>query len=231
MITGFDSRYWNGVYPAGYDYDFVIIKATEAHNFTAQPQMKLQTEGAMRAGLRRGYYHFYRFWSDAKQQAKWFYDNAPRDADLPPVIDLEDGQAPKGLQNVNKIKILCEEVEQLFGKRPMIYTAAWWWDPWVFPYLPATGWNYTAHDLWVANYTAAAVPWLPRGFDDWQMWQYIGDWAAPGFNAKIDVDRVDEDWYKEVTGQHVVGPKEGINKELDCVDINITKIRKLMEEI
>jgi len=54
------------------------------------------------------------------------------------------------------------------------------------------------YPLWVANYTAAAQPLMPKGWDEWVMWQYIGDWSAPGFNAKIDVNQVNEEWYNEL---------------------------------
>jgi len=36
---------------------------------------------------------------------------------------------------------------------------------------------------------------VPRGFTKWHVWQYIGDWSAPGFNAGIDVNRAKLNWY------------------------------------
>jgi len=230
MIPGFDSRYWDGQYPQGYDYDYVFIKSTEAHNFVTTPHLQLQTEGAKRAGLKRGYYHFYRYHSEPRAQAKWCYDNTPHDAELPLVIDLEDTRALKSLANVNNIKVLCAEVADLFGREPMIYTAAWWWNPYVFPYLGASGWDYNALDLWVANYTTAPQPYMPRGWTDWQVWQHIGDWSAPGFNAKIDVNRAKEAWYNKVIGQDD-SPKEGILEQCTVIDQAVNRIRKLLEGI
>ena len=231
MIPGFDSRYWDGVYPEGYEYQFVYIKATEADNFVAQPQLNLQTNGAKANGILRGYYHFYRYHYDPIKQAEYFFDKCPADAELPPVLDLEDGQASPSLANVTRIRDLAAKVEELFGQPPMIYTAAWWWNTRVWPYLPASGWNYQKLDLWVANYTQAVEPYMPLGWGSWQVWQHIGDWSAPGFNAKIDVNRAKEDWFAQFTNGNTPDPKEGILKETNCIEINIKKIRKLLEDL
>lgn len=195
-ILGFDSRYWNGVLPQGYDYKFVYIKATEGESFVANT---FHDQWLTR--LKKGAYHFWRHNQDAKLQARHFYNTvyATGDlGDLPPVVDFEDGMARRSQAMVRHIKECLWEVENLFRQKPMIYTGAWWWDQYVYPYQGTI--SFDDYDLWVAHYTNhLPQPRLPLGFTHWEVWQYIGDWSAPGFNAGIDVNRTTFQWFSQYT--------------------------------
>jgi lysozyme len=199
-ILGFDSRYWSGAYPEGYNYKFVYIKASEALGFVPE-NLEQQVRGAEDNNLEYGLYHFWRHNADPAAQAKHFYDTAKEYSNfgnLPPVIDLEDTNAKKSLAMVNHIHETCDAIEREFEQRPMIYTASWWWDAFAAPYFQAANWDLSKYELWVAHYNQyVEKPYLPKYFTDWNVWQYIGDWSAPGFNAKIDVNRAKAEWFSK----------------------------------
>lgn len=197
-VLGFDSRYWNGVFPQGYDYEFVYSKATEGESFVANT-----FRDQWLTHLKKGAYHFWRHNADPASQARHFYNtvyNTGYLGELPPVVDFEDGMAQRSVAMVLNIKECLYEVETLFGTRPMIYTAGWWWDQYVYPYQGTQ--SFDDYELWVAHYNEhIAQPRLPQGFTHWEVWQYIGDWSAPDFNAGIDVNRAKPEWY----ARHVDG--------------------------
>lgn len=191
-ILGFDSRYWSGVLPQGYEYQFVFCKATEAAGFVAET-----FEDQWLTHLKKGAYHFWRHNTDPVLQARHFYNtvyNTGYLGDLPPVVDFEDGNARRSQAMVRHIKETLFEVENLFGQKPMIYTAGWWWDQYVYPYQGTQ--SFDDYELWVAHYNQHVdEPRVPQGFTHWEIWQYIGDWSAPGFNAGIDVNRAKINWF------------------------------------
>jgi len=93
-IAGLDVSNHNGV--INYDsvreanYQFVFVKASEGKTFK-DPAFGRNYDGARRAGLKVGAYHFFRKNRTAEQQAANFLDVIQgRPLDLPLVIDLED---------------------------------------------------------------------------------------------------------------------------------------------
>ena len=191
-ILGFDSRYFDGNLPDGYDYVFYYAKATEHTSFVPE-----NFETVWKTKLIKGAYHFWRHYADPIKQAQHFYDTVKATGDfgqLPPVLDCEDTGASPSMQMVAHIRKCLGKIEELFGVRPMVYTGAWWWDAFVGPYLGNS--DFSDYELWVAHYnTVIAEPYLPEGFEDWSVWQYIGDWKAAGFNDKIDVNRAKKHWF------------------------------------
>src|SRR4029453_7953591 len=92
-IQGIDGSDWQGdldsqkVGDAG--VSFTYIKATEGGD-RVDPKFLENWEGAKRAGVARGAYHFIYWCRPANGQALWFMLNVPADPDaLPPVLDLE----------------------------------------------------------------------------------------------------------------------------------------------
>lgn len=154
---GLDISHWDGTVvwiQLPKEFRFVFIKATEG-NYPPDHLAWQHWIGAGQEGLLRGPYHFWRFAADAKGQAKEFYDRVKwleaegGKSELPPVVDLEDTRAPKMSQAVrDHILVTLKEVERLFGRRPIIYTAGWWTDSWIgdCSFL-------RAYPLWVASYT------------------------------------------------------------------------------
>eukprot|EP01042_Synura_sphagnicola_P030441 gene30441-39226_t len=92
-IQGIDISRWQGeidwasVKAAG--TRFVYIKATEGGDHI-DPAFLRNWEGARRAGIPRGAYHFVYWCRPAHEQAVWFKQHIPNDPEaLPPVLDLE----------------------------------------------------------------------------------------------------------------------------------------------
>ena len=85
---------------------------------------------AKAAGIPRGAYHFVYWCRPAAQQAQWFVQHIPQDADaLPPVprprVERPFADLPRKVprdQALAMIKIMLTELERHTGKRPIIYT-------------------------------------------------------------------------------------------------------------
>ena len=142
-------------------------------------------------GLLRGAYHFWRPDQKAQIQAQTFFDAVRGTGDLgelPPVLDVEMfGKA-------GDVLACLQEIERLFGKRPLIYTAQGIWNS-----LGNISWakNYP---LWVANYlfesegairwdddplalAAQKTPSVPTGWKNtgWTFWQFTARGHGPDF--------------------------------------------------
>lgn len=120
-------------------------------------------------GILRGGYQYFRPGSSATAQANLVVDKLGRlgPGDLPAMIDVEATGGQSASTIANKIETWMGIVEAGTGKKPIIYTAAYFWN---------TNVNSSAfsdHPLWVANY-GASCPAMPNGWSDWTFWQYCG---------------------------------------------------------
>ena len=93
----------------------------------------------------------------------------------------------------------CIRILEDNGFGVMIYTGAWWWDGNV---MPADKWrNYPLH---VANYTSAAQPYMPRDWEEWDVWQWSADGNGKGHEYGADSHDIDlnrmkvEFWNKHI---------------------------------
>ena len=192
MIHGLDLSHWDGTveWPLIPDvYKFVFIKATEG-GYIPDHLADQHWIGAGQQKILRGAYHFWRASATPRAQAKEFHDRVlwleaqGGKSELPPIVDLEDDRAPR-MTCLPAIRAMLTEVELAFGKRPIVYTAKWWTDPWI----GNCAWL-KEYPLWVADYTAAppsAPRRLPIGLFNWTFWQY-SDWAEMPGIAENDED-------------------------------------------
>jgi len=197
-VPGIDVSYWD----SGIDWPkvratgqrFMFTKATEG-DFYADPTFPTNWSGAKSAGLLRGAYHFFRCNVDAKKQAKKFIDyvKAVKDnGELPPVLDLESNDGQTKDKVISRAKIWLDEVENAFGKKPIIYSGQYF----LQDYLSEAGGGPPAwakdYSLWLAqypnNYVEGMVPSLPRGWFKWTIWQYSEKGVVNGINAKVDLN-------------------------------------------
>ncbi|MFF7974811.1 GH25 family lysozyme [Streptomyces sp. NPDC007905] len=167
---------------------FAYVKATEATTYR-NPYFDRQYDGARRAGLIRGAYHFARpdRSSGAEQAAYFVRHGGDWRADgwtLPPALDIEYNPYDRrdkcyGLgqgQMVHWIRSFSEEVARQTGRRPVIYTTADWWDA-------CTGDSRafaSDHALWIARHGSSGPGSLPGGWSDWTFWQYGDRGGLPG---------------------------------------------------
>ncbi|HLF89400.1 MAG TPA: GH25 family lysozyme [Anaerolineales bacterium] len=200
---------WNRARAA--EVKFVFIRAMNG-NF-ADSAFPGHWSGAKSAGLLRGVYHYYREGSefDPKTQAKKLYDLIKSTGDmgeLPPALDIEELNNPS--LSASKIKVCLEELEKLFGRKPLVYTRATVWNPKIGKVTWAS-----QYPLWVAHYTVAGwsddhmrrilatQPTLPSPWSQWDIWQ-VSD-KVPASNYGVSGNTVDLDFATPETLQRLSG--------------------------
>lgn len=182
---------WLDAYRAGRRW--VVAKVTEGT--WRDKSFRSHVDGARRAGLHVGGYHFARPKLDPIAQAKAYLD-ALGIVDLPPVLDLEvdlyhPKDCPDGLQPAQLgawAESWVREVRALSGVDVVLYSYPDFLDRLGIP----SGSLLAGLDLWVANY-GARTPRIPRPWTSVVAWQYLADpvQGAPagrcdGFDGPID---------------------------------------------
>ncbi|MFV8186608.1 lysozyme [Streptomyces sp. AF1B] len=167
---------------------FVYIKATESTTYR-NPYFTKQYDGARKAGIIRGAYHFaLPDKSSGRTQAAYFARNGGRwSADgwtLPPALDIEYNPYDKkhkcyGLSHasmVGWIRSFSAEMYRRTGRHPVIYTTTRWWNT-------CTGSSRafaSNHALWLARPNSEDAGALPAGWSFWTFWQYGSSGSLPG---------------------------------------------------
>ncbi|MFJ3423314.1 lysozyme [Streptomyces sp. NPDC086082] len=167
---------------------FVYVKATESTTYR-NPYFSQQYDGARKAGIIRGAYHFaLPNKSSGTSQAGYFVAHGGGwKADgwtLPPALDIETNPYDKkhpcyslsktGM--VNWIKAFSAEVNRRTGRRPVIYTTTQWWKTCT----GNSGAFASTHPLWIARHGSATAGALPAGWSYWTFWQYANSGSLPG---------------------------------------------------
>ncbi|WP_236846532.1 MULTISPECIES: glycoside hydrolase family 25 protein [unclassified Bosea (in: a-proteobacteria)] len=187
-IQGIDISRWQGeidwasVKAAG--TRFVYIKATEGGDHV-DPAFQRNWEGARRAGVPRGAYHFVYWCRPAHEQAVWFKQQIPNDPDaLPPVLDLEwNGHSktcPKKVERslaLEKIRLMLTELEQLTGKKPVIYTD-------ITFHKDILEGEFNDYPYWIRS--TAAKPEVRYNNRPWAFWQFTTTGRVPGIKGDVD---------------------------------------------
>jgi lysozyme len=175
---------WNAARDAG--TKFVFIKATEGGDHLDE-RFYTNWAGAKAAGIPRAAYHFVYWCRSAHEQALWFRQHIPNDPDaLPPVLDLEwNGHSrtcPRTVPReiaLEKIRLMLQELEQLTGKRPIIYTDITFHKD-VFE--GTTEFNH--YPFWLRS--VAAEPHERYVNRPWTFWQYTTTGRIPGIKGDVD---------------------------------------------
>lgn len=187
-IHGIDISKWQGeidwaeVKRAG--TAFAYIKATEGGDHMDERFMQ-NWQGAKAAGVPRGAYHFVFWCRSAEEQARWFKQNVPRDADqLPPVLDVEwNGHSktcPKKIDTAlarEKIAILLKAMQEHTGKRPVIYTD-------ITFHADVLEGHPLSNDFWLRS--VAAEPHEKYESRHWKFWQFTTTGRVPGIKGAVD---------------------------------------------
>lgn len=173
---------WSAVKAAG--TRFVYMKATEGGDHV-DPSFQRNWEGARRAGIPRGAYHFVYWCRPAHEQAVWFKQQIPADPDaLPPVLDVEwNGHSrtcPKKIDPElarEKIQLMLTELEQLTGKKPVIYTD-------ITFHKDVLEGQFNDYPYWIRS--TAAVPEARYADRPWAFWQFTTTGRVPGIRGDVD---------------------------------------------
>ena len=180
-VEGLDVSHWNGTVDwaahAKAGRQFTWIKATEGTGYTS-PTFNAQYTGSAKAGLLRGAYHFaLPNVSSGAAQATYFSAHgggwSGDGKTLPGVVDLEYNPYSGGdCYGMSKaaltawIKDFSTTYHARWGKYPVIYTSASWWNTCV----GSTAFASTS-PLWLARY-ASTPGTLPTGWAYQSVWQY-----------------------------------------------------------
>ena len=161
--------------------NFVFMKATEKDNFISPA---FATNWGAAKGLKRGAYHFFRPGvSGAAQAAHFLGAYSPAKGDLLPALDIEDFDGSSKPAFAKEVRTWLDAVASaLGGKLPFIYTSASFWAKIGNPA------GFGNHPLWVAHYTSATKPNLPKGWNDYTIWQYSQTGSVDGIKGGCDVN-------------------------------------------
>lgn len=172
---------WDQVATSG--LSFVYMKATESDDFTDE-QFARNWDGAAKAGLARGAYHFWDFCKGGSVQAARFVKTVPADPGmLPPVVDLEESgscaRLPPKASFRKSLAAFAAKVKAAYGRPPILYV------------------NYSIYEkyfqgendpykLWIADVSHAS-PEMPGGAP-WTLWQYAWHGAVAGIPGEVDLN-------------------------------------------
>jgi lysozyme len=169
---------WGRVKTAG--MAFAFAKATEGVNVN-DATFATNWSGMKNAGLLRGAYHFFRPAQDAAAQARSFLQAVSLSpGDLAPVLDVEtlDGVSNDTLQS--GVRTWLDSVAAQTHMTPTIYASPGFWNGHL------SG-DFSSYPLWVAQYGVSA-PHLPRGWTNWNFWQYSQSGHVDGVSGAVDLD-------------------------------------------
>jgi lysozyme len=188
---------WNRVKST--NIKFAITKATEGATYR-DPTLVANYNGARRAGLRVGLYHYFRMSATVAAQfanlQRAFNEvkfNKARDI---LAIDFEITAADPGLKGpktlaqkrviADRLYQLLEMISRKLGVKPFVYTNPNSWNVLMDP----NRHPFNKYRLWVAHYTTAARPTVPRPWTQYHIWQYTSKGQVNGINGNVDMNRV-----------------------------------------
>jgi lysozyme len=176
---------WNAVANSG--VKFAWIKATEGGD-RADARFQANWTGAKAAGVPRGAYHFVYWCRPPLEEMANFEQNAPVEDDaLPPVLDVEATPTSPTCHRhltqagaVADMKVMLEEMERHYGKRPIIYTTVDFYEAIL------SGGALSDYPIWVRS--TKHHPAVKYGSRAWAFWQYQSDGQTAGIRGNVDRD-------------------------------------------
>lgn len=175
----------------GLPLTFAFIKATEGRSL-ADRAFRKNWEGAKRAGLRRGAYHFYLPFRDPVEQANHFVKTVRLErGDLAPVLDIEVNALKPDADIVRDLGIWLRLVEAHYGIRPIIYTNPHFYRKFIRG-------HFDDYPLWLADYSRDRLEGYPSG--QVYFWQHSKRGWCEGIGGPVDFNAFlfDEDELEEL---------------------------------
>ena len=159
---------------------YVYVKATEGATFV-DPRYRANIEGAHRAGIKVGAYHFLRTGTRIQDQFDNFTTNVSKgEMDLIPLLDVEVKQGWSNQQLRDSVMVFLQMLEEHYGCKPMIYTSSSFFNT-------ILGRAFAEYPLFIARY-AANEPRLDNGAQ-WIMWQFSEKGRVRGIDHAVDMSR------------------------------------------
>jgi GH25 family lysozyme M1 (1,4-beta-N-acetylmuramidase) len=159
--------------------DWLYAKASQSTNFT-DPNFTRNRQGAAAAGIISGAYHYWRPDTDPRAQMYHFADvyGVWRPGDLPPCLDVEldpgEFTGMSAAQLVAHVTACLDIMEQLCGKRPVIYTYPAFWRERM-----GNTTSLSQYPLWIAAYPGPP-PRIGGWGGNYVMHQYTDRGSVPG---------------------------------------------------
>jgi lysozyme len=177
---------WPAVAASG--IHFCFIKATDGGSFV-DPNFTYNWQAAGQAGLMRSAYHFFRPAVPVTMQANLFLRTVSRleGGDLPPVLDLEAPEQWASIPVLNRAALAVswlEAVESGLYLRPIVYLS-----PAFMTEVLQNSDALAPYPLWLAQYTSAPAPSIPKPWTKWAFWQHTQQGTSPGISAPVDQNR------------------------------------------
>ena len=179
-VKGIDVSHHNGVIDfrkvAADSVDFVIIKATEGVTFR-DSCMRRNYEGATAAGLRVGFYHFFRFERGGVRQGRNFLGAVgDMPVQMPLVIDFESSNNPETDYYLvgGRLRDMADYLRR-HGRRVMVYCNHNDYERYIRG-------NFDDMDLWLASGR------LPEGDDRRHLWQHSHNGRVNGISRPVDIN-------------------------------------------
>lgn len=204
---GTDTSHWSGkidfakMYAAG--ARFWITKATDANRTTGyqfeDSRFDEFCKDAFAFGkLLTGCYHWLQYSVDPKVAADFYLERYQRfDFEYPPILDFEEPSVTYFSDYAWRAQVWCQRVEDVTGRKPMIYTAKWFTSRFSTAQL---SWM-QAYPLWVADYSwwannvTKAPYYLPANiWEGWQMWQFQANGRGNEFG--VEAKSIDLNYYQ-----------------------------------
>ena len=178
-VRGIDVSHHQGLIPweevKGGEIRFAFIKATEGTGHT-DSYFSYNWQGAERAGLLRGAYHFFSMGSSGKEQAEYYISVVPPEAySLPPVIDIEVSLKHEPYSIRREVEDMSEALEAHYGKIPILYMDGNTYNHVYKGHQPSNPIWY--REIW---YRPLLVP--------WRFWQYSDRGSVPGIQGNVDLN-------------------------------------------
>ena len=163
---------------------FVYIKATEGATYHS-PHHDFNVRHAREKGLPVGSYHYFTTTAPVEAQVENFTRHATPDTqDLLPMIDIEDIGTFTRSQLIDSVLYMARRLEAIYGKRPVIYSTAKFYNTYLAPQL-------NDYPLYLGRYsnTEPYVDWRGR----YTVWQYSEQGVVAGISRYVDMCRFHPD--------------------------------------
>ncbi|WP_170764610.1 glycoside hydrolase family 25 protein [Ruegeria lacuscaerulensis] len=177
---------------AGTDPAFAYVRVTFGQTVTDE-KYRQNLKGSDDHQIPKGAYHFLTRSGDPRDQIDKFmrlYEPFVAGTDLPPCVDFETyvdrqtgieqwGLIPRS-QRIDKLEAALDRLEQLSGRKPIIYTNGYVWRH----LLGQDGDIFNGYMIWIARYGGYQNedPNIMPGFD-WWAWQFTDKGKMPGITA------------------------------------------------